>query len=239
MLGDGALDAAFDATWPAETRDQIGGLMFCANGGVGGDRVNASHAIARWNEADIDKAIAQYDALGQPPMFRAMERDVTLIAALEARGFQSKPGAALMTIDVELLSDVPVPDMTVLAHWPPLSIQRELWRAGGYDDARMAVMERADGPKISLLARIDDRAAGSAFVAIEGETAMIHAIEVAPAYRRRGLAGFMLRRAAIWADDAGAATLALAVGTENSAAIATYNRLGFAPAGHYDYYVRP
>ena len=57
-------------------------------------------------------------------------------------------------------------------------------------------MERVAPPRAALLGRLHDRAAGAAFVAADGPVAMIHAIEVAPAFPRPGLAGWLSRVAA-------------------------------------------
>lgn len=97
---------------------------------------------------------------------------------------------------------------------------------------------RGDLPRAALLARIEDRAAGAAFVATDGPVAMIHAIEVLPAFRRRGLASWLLRRAAVWGQQNGASRLGLAVSRANRDARALYDRMGFKEAGGYRYWVR-
>nr|WP_279578098.1 GNAT family N-acetyltransferase [Paracoccus versutus] len=83
---------------------------------------------------------------------------------------------------------------------------------------------------------MQDRAAGAAFVALDGPVAMIHAIEVVPALRRQGVAGWLIRMAATWAEVQGATRLALAVGRANAGARAAYDRLGFAELGGYGYW---
>lgn len=50
-------------------------------------------------------------------------------------------------------------------------------------------MDRAAGPKTSLLGRIKDRAAGTGFVAISDGIAVLHAVYILPDWRRMGLAG--------------------------------------------------
>nr|WP_230383175.1 GNAT family N-acetyltransferase [Paracoccus shanxieyensis] len=97
-------------------------------------------------------------------------------------------------------------------------------------------MDHVQGPKTALLGRLDDRAAAAGFVAIQGPVAMIHALEVLSAFRRRGLAGWMMRAAAQWAQQAGASTLALAVSRSNTPAMALYRSLGFAEVGGYGYW---
>ena len=67
--------------------------------------------------------------------------------------------------------------MTSFTHWPPLQIAAELWAEGGIGPARLAVMERVQGPKTVILARAQDRAAGVAFVALHDGMAMLHGLE--------------------------------------------------------------
>jgi ribosomal protein S18 acetylase RimI-like enzyme len=119
--------------------------------------------------------------------------------------------------------------------WPPLAIQRELWAEAGIGPARLAVMERAAFPKTALLARMDDRAAGAAFVGIHDGMAMIHALEIHPRFRRRGAARHMMAGAVHWARAEGARDLGLVVTTANLGAQALYASLGLSRVGQYHY----
>ena len=100
-----------------------------------------------------------------------------------------------------------------------------------------SVMTRAQGPRMTLMARAGDRPAGVAFVAVDGAIAMIHAIEVTPEHRRKGAGAVLMRSAASFAAEHGAAWLALAVTKANAPARALYERLGIARAGSYHYRV--
>ena len=91
---------------------------------------------------------------------------------------------------------------------------------------------------MTLMSRANDRPVGAAFVAVDGEVAMIHAIEVAKAHRRKGGAVRLMQGAARFAAENGAEWLALAVTEANSGARALYERLGMADAGGYHYRVR-
>ena len=71
---------------------------------------------------------------------------------------------------------------------------------------------------------------------MDGPVAVLHAVEVAPALRRRGLAGWMIREAAFWAGARGADTMLLAVTAANDPARALYRGLGFDDIGAYVYY---
>jgi GNAT superfamily N-acetyltransferase len=109
----------------------------------------------------------------------------------------------------------------------------EIWGAGGIGPERLAVMARAPEPRAYILGRLGDRAAGAAFVALHGEVAMAHAIEVAASFRRQGLGAALTAAAAAWGVAHGARTFALAVTGKNAAARALYARLGMAEAHRY------
>jgi N-acetylglutamate synthase len=101
------------------------------------------------------------------------------------------------------------------------------------------VTQRAPEPRRWLLGRLADRPAGCAFVACHGPVAMLHALQVAPDRRRRGLGGRLTRAAAAWAAEQGAGTLALAVEAANAPALALYSRVGMRRAGGYHYRAAP
>jgi GNAT superfamily N-acetyltransferase len=125
--------------------------------------------------------------------------------------------------------------MTSFVHWPPLQIAVQLWAEAGIGPARLAVMDRAIGPKTALLARQGDRAVGVAYVALHGQVAMVHALEVSPPHRRQGSAQNLLAAAAHWSKAQGADTLGLAVTQSNQPARTLYERLGMVALGGYHY----
>ncbi|MTH66267.1 GNAT family N-acetyltransferase [Paracoccus shanxieyensis] len=235
MTPDPAIALAFETTWPAAERRDHGALRTGRGLGAGG-RVSSTRAMSSgWSDADIDAAEATHRGWDQPPMFRVTDDDTALQQALAARGYLSQTPTAIMACPLSgLLGDMP--GMVAFDIWPPLAIQREIWSAGNINPARQAVMDHVQGPKTALLGRLDDRAAAAGFVAIQGPVAMIHALEVLSAFRRRGLAGWMMRAAAQWAQQAGASTLALAVSRSNTPAMALYRSLGFAEVGGYGYW---
>ncbi|RDW12292.1 GNAT family N-acetyltransferase, partial [Paracoccus thiocyanatus] len=50
------------------------------------------------------------------------------------------------------------------------------------------------------------------------------------------VAGWLVRMAALWAQEQGATRIALAVSRDNAAARGLYDRLGFAELGGYAYW---
>lgn len=235
---DRALSHAFEATWPAAEYADAGGFRVGRGHGAGG-RVSSARVVGDWTQGDIAAVEAIHAAWDQQPMFRALDDDNDLIAALTSAGYLRETPTAIMAAPIAMLTDKIIPAVTTFAVWPPLAIQRDLWRAGNINDARQAVMMQADLPKAAILGRIDDRAAGAAFVAIVDKVAMVHAVEVLPEFRRRGLAGWMMRQAALWAAEQGADLIGLAVSRANTGARATYDKMGFTEVAGYSYFAKP
>lgn len=234
---DAAIARAFEVTWPAAETARCGGFLVGRGLGAGG-RVSSAIADGAWGQADIDAVCAQHVAWGQRPLFRAWDDESDLIAALTGNGFAVETPTLVMSAPVASLTDEPLPPVTTFAVWPPMAIQRDIWAAGSITPARQAVMDRVAHPKTSILGRMQDRAAGSAFAAICGPVAMVHGVEVLGPFRRQGLAGWMMRQAAFWAAEQGATRIGLAVSRANQAAQATYASMGFSVTGSYAYYGR-
>lgn len=234
---DKPLAQAFEETWPAMEYADAGGFRVGRGLGAGG-RVSSAHAFGDWEPADIDAATAIHLAWRQRPLFRALDSEIALREALEDRGFRPENPTSIMEIEAKALTDKTIPRVMTFAIWPPLAIQREIWAAGNITPARQTVMDRVATPKTSILGRIEDRAAGAAFVAIHQGVALLHALEILPDWRRKGLAGWMMRQAAFWAVENGAERLALAVSKPNTNAVALYEGLGFREVAGYRYYAK-
>jgi ribosomal protein S18 acetylase RimI-like enzyme len=96
-------------------------------------------------------------------------------------------------------------------------------------------MDRPDTPRSFLMSRVGDRPAGAAFVALDQDVAMIHAIEVLPERRRQGAGRLLMEAAARFAVERGADWLALAVVEDNVLANSLYSALGMEVVGRYHY----
>lgn len=226
-----------EATWPSAAARRVGPWTVREGQGAG-QRVSATSASGDWAEADIAQAEAAMAALGQTPIFAIWEGEAALDAALDARGYRIKDPVVAYAAPCAALADPAPPFLTTFPHWPPLGIASALWRDCGLNPARFAVMERVSVPKTVILGRSGDRAAGVAFVGVQGGSAMLHALEVAPALRRQGTAHNILRAAGAWAQDQGAETLVLLVTEANAGARALYASLGMVVVGQYHYRTR-
>lgn len=226
---------AVDATWPPAEFRQAGPWIL-RRGEGGGQRVSAASTADE--QADLAPAEAGMREWGQVPLFRITPDQVDLDARLARAGYVVKDPVALYLTPVAALADGRDETVKVFRVTCPLAIVDEIWTDGGIGPGRRAVMTRPEGPRMTLLARADDRPVGVAFVAVDADIAMIHAIEVTPAHRRKGGGELLIRGAASFAAEHGAAWLALAVTEANAPARALYAKLGMDAAGHYHYRVK-
>jgi len=174
-------------------------------------------------------------ALGQDPLFMIRPDDSALDAALAARGYATRDEVMIYTCPTDRLCDRPLPRVTVFSIWQPLAIMVEIWAKGGIGPGRLAVMNRAHGPKTGLLARQNEKPGGAGYVAIHGGIAMVHALEILPHQRAQGLGGWMMRGAALWAAEQCAPTFSVICTTANTGANALYRSLGMDAVGTYHY----
>lgn len=233
-----ALTALIDATWPAKSMRDVNGWTV-RDGAGGGNRVNACTATKAAKLEEHPLAAGAMRDNGQTPMFMVRADEDALDQALAADGYAIKDPTTLYTAPIETIATQRPPAVTCFQVWPPLATQAEIWDAGGVDDARLAVMHRAHGPKTCVLGRVHDTPAGTAFAAIHDGTVMFHAIETSHAFRRQGLGRHMIRALAFWAQDRGAHTAALLVTRANTPANALYASLGMKPVGGYHYRIHP
>lgn len=229
-----ALWQALEATWPAAEVSRVGPWAI-RRGLGGGKRVSATSVLSAWVPTDVALAEAAMADRGQYPLFVLRAADAGLDAALAVRGYEVIDPVTIYAGDVMAMTTPEPPPLTSFAHWPGLRVTEAIWHEAGIGPERQAVMSRVVGPKAVLLGRQGDRAAGVAFVAAAGDTAMIHALEVLPAMRRLGVGRNLMRGAAVWARAQGATTLALAVTDANVPARALYASLGMRAVEQYHY----
>lgn len=225
------------ASWPAAEVHPVGPFRVPVPDD-GGNRVSAARlgdATARSvSEEALAAAQAAMTAQGRRPLFQVLDHQTPLSNMLDAHGYTARDHTDAMVIRAADLAATP-PPVTAFTIWPPLAIQTEIWEAGGIDASRRAIMDRAHCQKITLFGRISDKPAGAAYVGLHGDIAMLHALEIAPVARRKGLAVHMMQTAAKWAADNGAAWLSILVTQQNKAAQGLYTSLGMKPVGTYVY----
>ena len=229
---------AIDATWPAAGTQRLGSWLI-RRGAGGGNRVSAARAVAPVTPADVPQAEAAMRDLGQAPLFMLRPGDDAVDAVLADAGYVVQDATRIYAAPVAALTTPHPPPVTAFTVWPPLAVQASLWAAGGVGPARLDVMARATGPATTILGRLDDQPAGTLFVSLDGDIAMLHALEVAPRFRRRGLAQHLTRAAAIWAERQGARSFTLLTTVANTGANRLYQGLGMEVIGRYHYRAKP
>lgn len=221
---------ALEATWPAAAITPHGPFNL-RDGQGGGKRVSATTLDGPFSAAALTEAEAQ---MGDHRLFLLRSDQTEFDATLEADGYEILDPTVIYTAPIDLLAEKPRP-VSLLNTWPPLAIQRQIWADGGIGAERINVMHRAAGTKSAFIARFQNRAAGVGFVALHNSFAVMHALHVEPDFRQQGVARYMVRGMAHWAQSEGASTFALAVTQANSAARALYTSLGMTEAGGYHY----
>ena len=239
MMPDAArLYDVIDGTWPAAAQWQEGPFLL-RRGEGGGQRVSAATALGAVTAQEIDAAAQAMQAMGQPRLFQIRMGDEALDAVLATRGYHIVDPVNLYVAPVAQIATRRPPPVTAFCVWEPLAIQIDIWAKGGIGPGRLAVMQRAKGPKTSILGRQNDHPGGTAFVAIHDHVAMVHAVEVLPHQRKQGMAGWFMRLAAFWAQANGASHIAVVCTQANTGANALYASLGMALVGQYHYRKHP
>lgn len=232
------LYGVMEATWPPAKTDTHG-CWTIRDGQNGGKRASAATALRSATDADIPAAEKAMIAIGQIPLFMIRAGDQTLDQMLAKRGYVLIDPTGLYVCPIEVLTQFTPPRLSAFCVWPPLAIAEEIWANGDIDAGRLAVMQRAAGPKTALLGRADNRAAATAFVAMHRHTGMLYALEVLPEYRRKGVAQTLMAAAAHWAKKNGARFFSVLTTGENLPANQLYASLGMKLVGNYHYRIAP
>ena len=187
-----------DASWPPVSMANTGPFTL-RRGGGGGQRVSsASLWQEEFTEVDIDAAEQAMEGMSQPLLFMIRDNDQTLDAALESRGYFIKDPVTLFAGPATKLAEHDPKGLAVIDASEPMAVMAEIWEAGGIGASRLEVMGRATGAKACFLGRTDDQPAGVAYTACDKDIAMMHALEILPSLRRKGLALQMMGAMAAW-----------------------------------------
>lgn len=222
-----------EATWAPASKRALAGCIL-RDGAGGGKRVSAATlagTLANADLASVEKAMRDMD---QFPLFMIRQNENDLDEALAGRGYKIIDPVTIYTAEISSLTKG-LPPLACFSLFPPLAIMKDIWKDAGIGPERIAVMDRVNQPKTTILGRAQNHAAGVAFVAIHHETAMLHALEVKSDRRRQGVAVNMMYAAANWAQDNGAKQLSVVVTQANKGANTLYTSLGMRPVGQYHY----
>ncbi|MEM9063276.1 MAG: GNAT family N-acetyltransferase [Pseudomonadota bacterium] len=225
--------SALDVTWPAaEFADAKGWRV--RRGLGGGNRVSCASG-----SGNVKVAVDALAAWGQGPLFQLIPGQDDLDAELEGLGYRVHEPVIFYAAPVaDLIGEQSHMAAGYRCHCRP-AIMEEIWAAGGIGPSRLAIMDRTSVPKQLVMSRTGDRPAAAAFVAVDRDIAMVHAIEVLEKYRRKGAGRLVMEVAARFAAEQGAQWFTLAVTVANAPARALYERLGMVEVGRYHYRIKP
>ncbi len=226
--------AAIAATWPAASQTRVGPVTL-RDGAGGGNRVSAATVDGAVDADELDAAIRAMRQGGRTPIFWIRDGEDALDRLLDELGFVARDHTRLMAAPMGELAARELRPLAAIPCEAPLAAMVEIWAAAGIGPARLAIMDRAPGPKTTFLGRFGDHPAGTCFAAISGATLCIHALEVAPAAQRNGVGSQLMIGAARWGASRGATSVTIAVTEENKVAQALYASLGFTVVGGYHY----
>ena len=228
---------ASDICWPSIQKKTVGPWVI-RKGGSGGSRVSSTTPIGEYSKEDISLAEREMHALGQSNIFQIRRKDKDLDFLLSKKGYSLVDKTLIYTCNIGEISCLTVPPVTAFNIWPPLSIMEIIWGKAGITGGRLSVMRRCDVKKTTILGRMENKAAGCAFVSQSDGIAIIQSMFVLPKYRRKGLARNILIEAAKWGLKEGSSYLALMTGKYNKEARALYDGLGMKVLESYHYRVK-
>lgn len=228
------LRRAMDATWAAAETLSVGPWVI-RRGLGGGKRVSAATCSAPVTTADIATAEAAMRDMNQPELFMLTPESTALDTALENRGYRMVDPVLIFCARADGIARLNPHPLDAIPCDEPLALMAELWEVGGIGPARLQVMHRTKGPKTHLFCRHENTPAGAAFVAIDNEIAMVHALEISKGHRRFGIGCKLMGRAAIWALENGAMWLSAVTTGENLPAQGLFSGLGMGIVGKYHY----
>ena len=230
------LYAVCEATWPPERAWQAHSATL-RDGQGGGKRVCAATSDTIPDAAGLAQLEQDMRAMDQTPLFMIRAQDAGLDQALADSGYQVIDPVHVYRAPIAALTNVPMPPVTCFTIWQPLAMMVEIWAQGGIGPGRIAVMERA-AVKTGILARWNEKPAGAAFAGLHGNTCMVHAVEVLGHQRRQGVAQWMMRKAAFWAQENGAEWMSVLCTKANQPANQLYQAMGFEAIGAYHYRIK-
>jgi ribosomal protein S18 acetylase RimI-like enzyme len=225
--------------WRAAETDRLGGWLLRASGGFTsrGNSVLPLRTPGLPLDDALDRAGEWYRARGLPLKFQVpVESRRLLDAELAERGWPASPDVHVMITRLDLRPAQPAEPDVVVTDVPDESWLLRCRHGGGIDPDAQALLTRHD--KVAFAAVRDSFGTSTAIGrgTVDDGWLGVTAVEVAPELRRTGLARNIMRALIAWGVAAGAKRSHLSVATDNVAAVALYESLGYRT--HHDYRYR-
>ena len=211
-----------DEAWPAPYAEHAGGWKLRFADGV---TKRANSALPLDAPGDLAMAEQFYANRGLPAVF-SLDGSSSLDRELDARGYTVVDPTLVLT--APLAPDVTGP-VTIEDH--PSPDWMRVWTSVEGNPAATPILTGVAAD----YALLDGMAVGRGVP--QGDWYGIYCMAVLPEFRRRGLAGRVLRELLRRGHESGARQAYLAVVESNTAARALYERAGFTVAGRYHYRV--
>lgn len=239
------LEAAAALGWQAPESQWMGGWLLRAAGGFTG-RANSCLPLNRPDRPlsdAVDAVERWYDERGLQPAFQVPDPISAEIAPeLDRRGWSFDNPTVVLTAPIDVVRSArrtELPDTRIDAHPDPAWVEGYHYRGGALPQHAVEVLENAETVGFGSV-DIDDRrvaiARGAVTAAPAGRRWLgVTAVEIAPEARRRGLGSHIVAGLAGWAAEHGATDVYLQAAADNSAARATYERVGFTEHHRYHY----
>jgi N-acetylglutamate synthase len=221
----------------------LGEWLLRAGGGFT-SRANSALAVGEPGmplDAALDTVERWYATRGLPPRVQQPDREATagLTDALDQRGWDESGSVHVMTAELGhvLRAATASTDLELRLEDTPDAAWLACYRQDGGQLPPAAIQVLTNHPAAVFASyRAGDRAVAIARAAVDDRWAGLFAVEVAPDHRRRGLGGLVSAAALRWAGQRGARRTYLQASAGNTAAVALYERLGYAI--HHDYLYR-
>jgi len=231
--------------WPGTETDRLGEWELRAGAGFTG-RANSTLPLGDPGsdlDGALDSVVAWYAARGQPAALQVpLPECAALVEQTVGRGWSEGHGATVLVAEVAAVLARP----GATAHAVRFSTEPDAaWQsryhyrgASSLPPVALDVLRAGPSPAFASLRFGEDVAAICRTVVTDGWVG-ISAVEVAAAYRRRGLAVALMHAVLRRARDDGASCAYLQVAHGNAAGEALYARLGFAVHHTYRYLRAP
>ena len=228
--------------WRPIEQEALGDWLLRASAGVTG---RGNSALAAGDPGrPLHEAIAAveqwYDARGLPPQVQLADgvAPPELAGRLDELGWATSPVTHVMTAELApVLRSVRAADVEVRLDETLDDAWLAVWRvdAAGLDvDAARALMTNHEQAVFASV-RDGDRCVAIARAAVDGRWAGLFCVEVATDARRRGLGRTVSAAALRWAVTNGARRAYLQTSSDNTAAVALYESMGFTVHHNYVY----